>query len=67
MLYAYFNLSVSNIDTISDDEKIVYFDVNNKDTYGTCICFKSENDLKNFMQKEDFLSKMTNATSLKES
>lgn len=67
MLYAYFNLSVSNIDTISDDEKIVYFDVNNKDTYGTCICFKSESDLKNFMQKEDFLSKMTNATSLKES
>ena len=64
MLYAYFNLSVSNIETISDDEKIVYFDVNNKDTYVTCMGFKSENDLINFMQKEDFLSKMTNATSL---
>lgn len=38
----------------------------NKDTYGTCIGFESENDLINFMQKEDFLSKMTNATSLKE-
>lgn len=67
MLYVYFNLSVSNIETISDDEKIVYFDVNNKDTYGTCIGFELENDLINFMQKENFLSKLTEATSLTES
>lgn len=66
MLYVYFYLSVSNIEKISDNEKTVYFDVNNKDTYGTCIGFESENDLINFMQKEDFLSKMTEATSLTE-
>lgn len=67
MLYVYFNLSVSKIETISDNEKIVYFDVNNKDTYGTCIGFELENDLINFMQKEDSLSKLTEATSLTES
>lgn len=67
MLYVYFNLSVSNIETISDNEKIVYFDVNNKDTYGTCIGFELENDLINFMQKEDSLSKLTEAISLTES
>ena len=67
MLYVYFNLSVSNIETISDNEKLVYFDVNNKDTYGTCIGFELENDLINFIQKEDFLSKLTEATSLTES
>ena len=64
MLYVYFNLSVSNIEKISDNEKTVYFDVNNKDTYGTCIGFESENDLINFMQKEDFLPKMSEATNL---
>ena len=67
MLYVYFNLSVSNIETISDNEEIVYLDVNNKDTYGTCIGFELENDLINFMQKEDSLSKLTEATGLTES
>ena len=67
MLYVYFNLSVSNIETISDNEKIVYFDVNNKDTYGTCIGFELKKDLINFMQKEDSLSKLTEATGLTES
>lgn len=64
MLYFYFNLSVSNFETISDNEKIVYFDINNKDTYGTCIGFESESDLVDFTKKEDSPLKMIEATNL---
>lgn len=66
MLYVYFNLSVSNIETISDNEKIVYFDINNKDTYGTCIGFESKSDLVDFTEKEDSPLKMIEATNLEE-
>lgn len=65
-LYVYFNLSVTNIEILSDNERVVYFDTNKKETYGTCIGFELENDLINFMQKEDSLLKMIEATNLEE-
>lgn len=45
-------------------KKIVYFDINNKDTYGTCIGFESESDLVDFTKKEDSPLKMIEATNL---
>ena len=42
----------------------VSFDINNKDTYGTCIGFESESDLVDFTKKEDSPLKMIEATNL---